>query len=91
MADSPDSFTAILERKAALKDAADNADVGTRPKEAVQRAKDAEAPAKPTEGNPDGPPDKYNMPRRDGESLSDHMARLSVMRAAYDRLHPREP
>lgn len=74
---------------AALKEAMDNTDEGTK-KQAVARAADPTPAATATEGKADGPPDKYNVPRKDGESIEDHISRLAVLRAAYDKLHPRE-
>jgi hypothetical protein len=73
----------------AMKDAMDATDEGVK-KKAVERAKAPEPTPTPNEGRADGPPDKYNTPRNPGESMADHLMRLTAMRAMYDKLHPRD-
>jgi hypothetical protein len=80
-----DAFAAILDKKESLKAAMKDTDVGVRPtKKAAERATaeaDTKAKAVVLEGREK--PDKYNTPRKPGESLGDFGTRLDKARKDY--------
>ena len=70
----------VLDKKSALKDAAENTNIGVKPptKKAVEVKKVVEA-----EPTPGGKPTKYTVPRFKEEPLSEYSDRLDELQSAW--------
>lgn len=69
-----DAFAAILSKKEQLKQATEDTTIGVRKGAVEKKREDAKPPVD------DGKPNKYNTPRKPGESLGDYSDRLDALK-----------